>query len=200
MLQKLVFDVTNFKDINPEALGSLMMAETGDPRWTKIVPVPEHPFNKKHGFTSDVFLFNILEHEDGIYETAGFNFDHTIKNYTEFYSHRCEFGRHGDPIVIDYSKPVDIDYHYTEIIPEFGVADNIEQIKEHFRKAIIHPTNKIVISITEIRKDEQPSEGGWRWHKWGEYIGSKTPTREHIYDEPEIESVLCFHGYIVSSK
>jgi len=46
-----------------------------------------------------------------------------------------------------------------------------------------------------IRKDLEPTDGGWRWHKWGEYIGTQNPQMEYIHDEPEIEKVYVYHIY-----
>jgi hypothetical protein len=37
--------------------------------------------------------------------------------------------------------------------------------------------------------------GGWRWHKWGPYIGTQEPKCEYIHDEPEIEEVFTYHVY-----
>ena len=65
---------------------------------------------------------------------------------------------------------------------------------------MINSENPIVISVTEMRKDEQPEDGGWRWHKWGEYIGKQEPKCEYLYDEPNIDSVYVFHIYAVRPK
>lgn len=42
----------------------------------------------------------------------------------------------------------------------YGVADNIEQIKEYFRKQIESTEERYFITITYIYQ-----EGGFRWHK-----------------------------------
>lgn len=50
------------------------------------------------------------------------------------------------------------------------------------------------------REFDQPSEGGWRWHKWGPYVGDKHPEHEYLHDEgPEITQATCFHVYRVLS-
>jgi hypothetical protein len=46
-----------------------------------------------------------------------------------------------------------------------------------------------------VIKANQSHEGGWRWHKWGEYIGKYEPQYEYLYDEPEIEKVYVYHIY-----
>ena len=54
----------------------------------------------------------------------------------------------------------------------------------------------LVIAIVLIIKKFQPEDGGWRWHKWGPYIGVKEPHAEYIFDEgDDIKFVWCFHLY-----
>ena len=33
---------------------------------------------------------------------------------------------------------------------------------------------------------------GWRWHKWGPYIGTQDPQCEYLADEPEIKEVFVY--------
>lgn len=82
---------------------------------------------------------------------------------------------------------------------EYGVADNLEQILAHGR-SIVESPKEFILSITPMKKSEQPSEGGWRWHKWGEYIGTQTPTTEYLFDEPLVEEVWVFHFYPIVKK
>lgn len=89
----------------------------------------------------------------------------------------------------DEMLPFELDFN--EKYPNFnsglsnsGVCDNPTQL---FSK---HPEisaseNKYVVSFTKIRKESQPTVGGWRWDKWGEYIGDKEPKNEYLYDENE---------------
>lgn len=80
----------------------------------------------------------------------------------------------------------------------YGVADNIKQIIEFY---IANRDNYFkgnhVILATEIYKDITKPCSGWRWHKWGEYIGAKSPKCEYLNDEPEIDKVICFSIYKV---
>ena len=78
----------------------------------------------------------------------------------------------------------------------YGVCDTVQQVKEKYAKWLNDPALNFCISFTKVSKANQPSDGGWRWHKWGEYIGEKEPQYEYLYDEgPEIEEVFCFHIY-----
>ena len=76
---------------------------------------------------------------------------------------------------------------------EYGVCDSPEQAVEKFK--LRDRQERFFVSFVRILRANQPYSGGWRWHKWGEYIGDKTPTREYLHDEPEISEVYTFHIY-----
>ena len=82
-------------------------------------------------------------------------------------------------------------------IQDSGVCDNWEQILEHTPQ-LQDPNRKFCITLTPITKADEPQEGGWRWHKWGEYIGTKDPQHEYIRDEDDsIEKVYVYSIYEV---
>lgn len=111
---------------------------------------------------------NNTEVAKGIYEIGHFNFENCIYEKIERY-----------PDV--------------EIGP-YGVCDSYEQILEQCPE-LESSEKKYCISITPIRKSNEESPGGWRWHKWGEYIGTHEITSEYIADEPLIEKVYVYHIY-----
>lgn len=85
--------------------------------------------------------------------------------------------------------------HYPETaVGSYGVCDSVEQLLSACPE-LEAPGREFVVTVTPIRKDAEPDTGGWRWHKWGMYIGTQNPQCEYIYDEPSIEEVLCFHIY-----
>jgi hypothetical protein len=75
---------------------------------------------------------------------------------------------------------------------DYGVCDNWEQIPARWPEIVTSPRH-FVISVTEMRRKDQEPAGGWRWHKWGEYIGDHEIKHEYLYDENHIESVFTFH-------
>lgn len=77
---------------------------------------------------------------------------------------------------------------------EYGVCDNYHQILAQWPLIESSP-RRFLISLAEIRRANQPPRGGWRWHKWGPYIGKKTPTTEYLDDEPEIDHIFVYHIY-----
>jgi len=119
---------------------------------------------------------NTTRIEQGIYECGHFNFV-------------FEFRR----------QDFDLDYPGFED-PEFncyGVCDSLENLKEHLPKEVTEGPEAYVISLVKVAKKDQSPEGGWRWHKWGPYIGKQKPQCEYLYDEPSIDEVYCYHVYLV---
>lgn len=79
----------------------------------------------------------------------------------------------------------------------YGVCDTPEQLLELLPEVVKGGDRKFVISMVRLDKKDESPEGGWRWHKWGAYIGTQEPQCEYLYDEPVIETVYTFHIYEV---
>jgi hypothetical protein len=111
------------------------------------------------------------QYETGIYRHDGylFNFDSFIKNNTN------------NQIIVSW-----VDY---------GVCDNYEQILAKYAELFNDSNKKYVVGLSTVERKTQPSDGGWRWHKWGEYIGILNPQHEYIYDDTHIDKVYCYHIY-----
>jgi len=90
---------------------------------------------------------------------------------------------------------------FSENIPKgiynYGIADTVEQIKAHCYDVLDNDSHNWFITYQIIYKEDQVKEGGWRWRKWGEYIGDYKPQCEYLYDEPYIDKVILFHVYEV---
>jgi hypothetical protein len=75
----------------------------------------------------------------------------------------------------------------------YGVADNWEQvlqIKTWFTKIKKY---KFILTFSKMRRENQEESGGWRYHKWGEYIGTQNPQHEYLYDDKHIDEVIIYH-------
>jgi len=107
------------------------------------------------------------KHATGVYVRCGFNFNlyivDTIKQYPEI----------GE-------------------IPDYGVCDSIEQFMERFGAELEASDRSFAVGFTEVVREEQSAGGGWRWHKWGPYIGTHDIQCEYLYDESGIERVFTF--------
>lgn len=78
----------------------------------------------------------------------------------------------------------------------YGVCDNEEQVLiEH--SEIVTSDLLYCVLMTPVYKKDQSSEYGWRWHKWGEYIGNYDIQHEYLYDEVGIEMVYVYSIYEV---
>lgn len=86
-----------------------------------------------------------------------------------------------------------------------GVADSIDQIKEYYKEEIEDPNKKYIIIVTPVfqKKDKKGNFDGWRWHKWGEYIGKLDRKCEYLDDEEfgeDFKYVICFQLYKIMDK
>jgi hypothetical protein len=79
----------------------------------------------------------------------------------------------------------------------FGVCDDVEQILAH-HPDIKESAQHFVVGVIAIRKEWEPDRDGWRWHKWGEYIGTQKSSCEYLADEPEIEQVYVYQVHTLT--
>ena len=84
----------------------------------------------------------------------------------------------------------------------YGVADNIEQIKEYYKDEVLDTEKKYSLALTPVwqEKENKGKGGGWRWHKWGKYIGKLNPQCEYLDDEDfgdDFQYVITFTLYAV---
>ena len=113
----------------------------------------------------------------GVYDGVGFNFRNML-NLSRLRDYDLE-----DPRLVDKDG---------EFFGSYGVCDSIEQMLE--RCPMLETSDrKFAVGFTLVRKADQSPQGGWRWHKWGEYIGTQEPKCEYLYDEPVIEQAYCYN-------
>ena len=110
-----------------------------------------------------------------------------------------EKGIYKESIDFNFSEDdIKEDIEYTGI---YGIADNVEQIKDYLKKYIDVPDEKYIIAVTPVFQHKGEKDG-WRWHKWGPYIGTLNPQYEYLDDEnfgDNFKYVLCFELYKVKS-
>jgi hypothetical protein len=76
----------------------------------------------------------------------------------------------------------------------YGVCDSVENLLE-YAPDLITSEREFVVTMTRVSREDQPEYGGWRWHKWGEYIGKFDSQCEYLYDEEGIDEVFCYHVF-----
>lgn len=80
---------------------------------------------------------------------------------------------------------------------DYGVADNASQVMDYYDELLSKhfdymSVKKFIILLNPIFRKSQPEYGGWRWHKWGPYIGVHDIKCEYLYDEKGIDYVYAF--------
>ena len=158
-----------------------------------------------------VDLTPIKEEQDrrkGIAKEHNFEYlsqdDKSLKQETGIY--QCAFSFNFSEDEFEELQKLSWDDRY-KIFPNFekityGVADNIEQIKDYYKEEVGDKKKKYSICVTPVwqEKENKGKGGGWRWHKWGEYIGKLNPQFEYLDDEDfgeDFEYVLTFTLYAV---
>lgn len=137
--------------------------------------------------------------ETGVYR-CGFDFNFSPEEFIE--TENLTYDDEYLSMVLEWSefegKKVPIN-----MVSQYGVADSVEQIKEFYKTWLDDPDKKWVITVTPVYQDKSKAGvgGGWRWHKWGQYIGTLEPEYEYLDDEDFGEDfqgyVLCYHVYPV---
>jgi len=87
----------------------------------------------------------------------------------------------------------------------YGVADNIDQIKEYYKEEVESDTDRYAISLTPVfqERENKGKGGGWRWHKWGVYIGELDRQCEYLDDEDfgdDFKYVITFQIYKLKNE
>lgn len=80
----------------------------------------------------------------------------------------------------------------------YGVVDHFSQLP--LRRLEEDPRNLIVLTSSH-RRDRQPESGGWRWHKWGPYLGvfrEQVDDHEYLYDTPDVVEVFSYRIHEVN--
>jgi len=112
---------------------------------------------------------------EGFYQCNHFNFELKFRNNKQIFE-------------LDYPK-------FNDEFNCYGVCDSPQQLLVSLPNEVLTGPKKYVISMTQLLKENQNSGGGWRWHKWGPYIGMQNPQCEYLYDEPNIKEVWVYHIY-----
>lgn len=73
----------------------------------------------------------------------------------------------------------------------YGVCDNEDQVYRMY-KWLEQQDDEYCIFLTPIFKEHQPPSGGWRWEKWGSYIGNQKSQADYLYNEPDIDLIYVY--------
>ena len=82
-----------------------------------------------------------------------------------------------------------------EYFGSYGVCDSPEQFIKKFHNILESDEREFVVGFAHVTKDPSNAGngGGWRWHKWGAYVGEGEPTCEYLDDEALFhDGVYCY--------
>lgn len=116
-----------------------------------------------------------------------------------------EIGHFSGDLII-FGSNGDLDRSYFEIgsLNSYGVCDDPEQFLSDFGELLDKDERELCVTVTHVKKNPANATfkgggGGWRWHKWGPYIGKGEPTMEYLDDEEGFEDgVYVYHVYDVT--
>lgn len=126
----------------------------------------------------------------GLYLCTHWNFDDCLPGKWQKFLHDAE----------DYHVPFAVGGAKADrpwdAASEYGVCDSPEQFMELIGKHLdAIEDQEFVVSFVKLCKADEPPDGGWRWHKWGPYIGTQKQRCEYLAHEPEVEVVYTYHFY-----
>lgn len=78
----------------------------------------------------------------------------------------------------------------------YGVCDTPEQLLRDFPHFADDEVPR-VLTFKGVWREHQSSQGGFRYHKNGKYVGRQKPRSEYLYDDKHIDMVCIFHVYRV---
>ena len=99
------------------------------------------------------------------------------------------------PKIDDYENVYDYFENYK---PQYGLVDNIGQLKNYYKEEIEDPNQRIVFFLRVIshHPEKAGQEGGFRPHKNGAYLGGYEQIRDHeYYDDCVFEE--GYQGYLI---
>lgn len=82
---------------------------------------------------------------------------------------------------------------YDPFFCDYGVVDHWTQLPIARLDA---DDRHFLVYLTRHAKAEQPERYGWRWHKWGPYLGvfkAQAADHEYLYDTPDVIEVFSYH-------
>jgi hypothetical protein len=83
-------------------------------------------------------------------------------------------------------------------LDSYGVCDSPQQFIDKFNDDLEKDERQFVVGFAHILKNSSNAGegGGWRWHKWGQYIGEGDPQCEYLDDEEGFEDGVYVYDIV----
>lgn len=99
------------------------------------------------------------------------------------------------------SQVLDNLYHALDVyLTKDSTHDFFTRGKRLYKYLTKYPDAVYLIGFTPIFNHHNGASGGWRWHKWGRYLGKYAPECEYLDEETNIDYVLIWHLYPLKKK
>jgi hypothetical protein len=102
-----------------------------------------------------------------------------------------------DRILVE-RMPFEMRYPNFEKLNCYGVCDSPKQFLDKYRKMLEKDPRTLIVGFTHVRKSPEGRGkfNGWRWHKWGEYVGEGSPKHEYLDDEDGFDNGIYTYSII----
>lgn len=138
--------------------------------------------------TTRLYCYDSRLIQKGCFESGDFNVDGISGG--EILGEDSEFDESYTHLIKNYS--------YERYFNCYGVCDTIEQFIDRFIPKLEKDKRIFVVNFVVLEKENESEHSGWRWHKWGPYIGDKTPKCEYLRDENDsITQAVVYNIYEV---
>lgn len=136
----------------------------------------------------------------------------------------CYWGNLNPENLIDHASAYETYKHWPASSLAYGVSDNATQVVNHLQQTLEtyltkdsthsffvqgkrlykfltdNPDAVYLIRFHPVFNHHDDASGGWRWHKWGPYLGKHTPQCQYLDEEQNIDYVLIWHLYPLKKK
>lgn len=136
----------------------------------------------------------------------------------------CYWGNLNPENLIDHTSAYETYKHWPASSLAYGVSDNVTQVFNHLNQVLEtyltkdnthsffirgkrlykfltdNPDAIYLIRFYPVFNHHDDKIGGWRWHKWGPYLGKHTPQCQYLDEEQNIDYVLLWHLYPLKKK
>lgn len=136
----------------------------------------------------------------------------------------CYWGNLNPENLIDHASAYETYKHWPASSLAYGVSDNATQVFTHLQQAletyltkdssypffirgkrlykflVTNPNAIYMLGCHPVFNHHDDASGGWRWHKWGPYLGKHTPQCQYLNEEKNIDYVLLWHLYPLKKK
>jgi hypothetical protein len=117
-----------------------------------------------------------------------------LRVYRGIYLAHINFDKEIAGLIVDRWPEFDVPdgEHDMTWFSSFGVVDHWTQLPLDLLE---RDKRGLLVFLGHHAKAEQHDDGGWRWHKWGPYIGvfqEQAAANEYLYDTPDVIEVWSY--------